>query len=301
MQNWDDLRFLLAVYRAGTMSAAARVLGTNVATVSRRIERLGDELGGSPFVKTPSGWRPDPLVAGLLEAAEAFEGQMQRELNASAEPDAKPPHILIGTPSLIASAILLPGLAAAPALIQKIDLEIMPRVFETGLGNHDVVVQAGRPASGRLAIRRAGSLRFGIYIWADTPPGSKWIGLTQNYRLLQSVDAAESYFGAPPALRLESMEQIFRAAQLLHLPAILPEILARQEPGLFRLEAPDLSFEFEFWIMYHLSRRGDPAVQVAVDWIVRAFEAIEPAVRLITQQERLPPGASRPLRAAGAK
>lgn len=299
MQNWDDLRFLLAVYRAGTMSAAARVLGTNVATVSRRMERLGTELGGSPFVKTPSGWQPDPQVAGLLEAAEAFEGQMLREMNAGAEPDAKPPHILVGAPSLIASAILLPGLAAAPNLIQKIDIEIMPRVFETGLGTNDIVIQSGRPASGRLAIRRAGSLRFGIYIWSDTPAGSKWIGLTQNYRLLHTVDAAEGYFGAPPALRLESMEQIFRAAQLLHLPAILPEVLARQEPGLIRLEAPDLSFEFEFWIMYHLSRRGDPAVQVAVDWIVHSFEALEPAVRLVAQDGRLPAGATRPLRAAG--
>ena len=298
MQNWDDLRFLLAVYRAGTMSAAARVLGTNVATVSRRMERLGTELGGSPFVKTPTGWQPDPQVAGLLEAAETFEGQMLRELHAGAVGEVKPPHILVGAPSLIASSVLLPGLAETPDLIDKIDLEIMPRLFETGLGNHDVVIQFGRPASGRLAIRRAGSLRLGLYVWPDAPPDTRWIGLTQNHRALHTIDLAERHFGVPPILRLESMEQIFRAAQLLRLPAVLPEVLARQEPGMVRLEVPGLSFEFDFWIMYHLSRRGDPAVQVTVDWIVRSFEALEPPLRLISQDGQ-PAAVDRPLRATG--
>ncbi len=40
MQNWDDLKFCLALHRSGTMTDAARILDTNVATVSRRIARM---------------------------------------------------------------------------------------------------------------------------------------------------------------------------------------------------------------------------------------------------------------------
>ena len=52
MQNWDDLKFCLALERYQTMTAAARALGTNTAaTVSRRIDRLTEEAGEPLFSK----------------------------------------------------------------------------------------------------------------------------------------------------------------------------------------------------------------------------------------------------------
>ena len=36
-ENWDDLRFVLAVAETGTVSGAARLLGVNHATVLRRV------------------------------------------------------------------------------------------------------------------------------------------------------------------------------------------------------------------------------------------------------------------------
>ena len=50
MQNWDDLKFCLALERYQTMTAAARALGTNTATVSRRIDRLTKEAGEPLFL-----------------------------------------------------------------------------------------------------------------------------------------------------------------------------------------------------------------------------------------------------------
>ena len=38
--SWDDLKFVLAVADTGTISAAARLLGVNHATVLRRIANL---------------------------------------------------------------------------------------------------------------------------------------------------------------------------------------------------------------------------------------------------------------------
>ena len=58
MQHWDDLRFCLALYRHGTMSAAAMALGTNIATVSRRIDRLTQAMGETLFLKQDRAWVP---------------------------------------------------------------------------------------------------------------------------------------------------------------------------------------------------------------------------------------------------
>jgi DNA-binding transcriptional LysR family regulator len=43
-QNWDQLRYFLAVARTGTLSAAAEQLGTEHTTVARHIQALEDEL-----------------------------------------------------------------------------------------------------------------------------------------------------------------------------------------------------------------------------------------------------------------
>ena len=38
--DWDDFRFVLAIVRGGSVSAAAKQLGVDHATVIRRVDRL---------------------------------------------------------------------------------------------------------------------------------------------------------------------------------------------------------------------------------------------------------------------
>ena len=68
MENWDNLRFILALSRHRTMSAAAQALHTNVATVSRRIERANQDFGTPLFVKDQNGWLPTQAALPLLRA-----------------------------------------------------------------------------------------------------------------------------------------------------------------------------------------------------------------------------------------
>ncbi|RZI55041.1 MAG: LysR family transcriptional regulator, partial [Pseudomonas sp.] len=42
--NWEDLQFFLTIARSGSLSGAARVLGVNQATVSRRLASLEQQL-----------------------------------------------------------------------------------------------------------------------------------------------------------------------------------------------------------------------------------------------------------------
>ncbi|MFY0537428.1 helix-turn-helix domain-containing protein [Nannocystis pusilla] len=57
MLDWDDLRFFLAVARAGSFSAAARGLGVTQPTVGRRIAALERSLGARLFVQGPRASR----------------------------------------------------------------------------------------------------------------------------------------------------------------------------------------------------------------------------------------------------
>ncbi|MEF9603084.1 LysR family transcriptional regulator [Paracoccus sp. PXZ] len=55
-QNWDDLRFFLAVARAGTLSGAARSLGVTHSTVFRRLGAFEERLGVRLFERLPDGY-----------------------------------------------------------------------------------------------------------------------------------------------------------------------------------------------------------------------------------------------------
>ncbi len=290
MQNWDDLRFLLAVHKGGTMSAAARLLHTNVATVSRRIERLAQELGGAPFVKTPAGWQPSAQAQDLLEAAATFEGELARERNvvAPSHPDSLP-QLKLGVAPVVMSGVLLPriaGIGGVPGPAGRIGLEIVERLWETGLGNHDLVVQTARPESGRLAVRRVGALRFRVWRWQGEPIDRGWIALTEAHDDTAPIVAARRLLPGPPVLRVQSFVHVLTAARQLRLPAALPEVMVRDEPGLVPLDGDGEVCSADYWMMYHLSRRGDPAVQAAAEWIGACFRDVETMTPLAESSSR---------------
>jgi DNA-binding transcriptional LysR family regulator len=45
MLNWNDLRYVLAISRGGTLAAAARLLGVDDTTVARRLMAMQEAIG----------------------------------------------------------------------------------------------------------------------------------------------------------------------------------------------------------------------------------------------------------------
>ncbi|MEJ2029914.1 MAG: LysR family transcriptional regulator, partial [Maritimibacter sp.] len=71
--DWDDIRFVLAVAREGTLSGAARLLGVNHATVLRRVNGFENRLGVTVFDRTARGYRLAPHRENLLNAMQDME------------------------------------------------------------------------------------------------------------------------------------------------------------------------------------------------------------------------------------
>jgi DNA-binding transcriptional LysR family regulator len=68
-----DLRYFLATADSGTFTQAAKSLGLNTSTISRRIERLEEELGLALFERGSSGVRLTPGGAAIMvHARRAF-------------------------------------------------------------------------------------------------------------------------------------------------------------------------------------------------------------------------------------
>src|SRR5690349_16181026 len=75
--DWDDLRYFLAVHRAGSTAGAARLLNVQHTTVGRRLTGLEEQLGTSLFARTPTGLVPTSVAADILPLAEDVERAMQ--------------------------------------------------------------------------------------------------------------------------------------------------------------------------------------------------------------------------------
>lgn len=71
--NWDDLRVFLAVARTGAISRAARQIGVDHSTISRRISQLEYVIGASLFERQSSGLSLNRLGQDILERAETIE------------------------------------------------------------------------------------------------------------------------------------------------------------------------------------------------------------------------------------
>ena len=275
MQNWDDFKYLLAVHRAGTMVAAAQVLDANVATVSRRIDRLGDELGTAPFIKSAGQWQLNPSIHGLLEITESFEGALQnemRQLKATSNASTTA-HLRIGAPPFVNSHILSPRIWESLENHPYYSIALHDRVNGAGLGDMDILLRAGQPEHGRLITRKVGDLAFRLYRHKKTDNPDTWAGLTEEFNDYPPMRIALKHFDSLPTLRTTQIAQLFSLAQSTRMAAPLPEKLAQTDENFIPLDPAAPAISVDIWVAYHLSRKTDAAIQDTVAWIARCFQA----------------------------
>lgn len=71
--NWNDLRYFLEVARKGRLLSAAKVLGVNHTTVSRRLKMLEESLQVKLFEQDENGFRLTALGESILPLAQQIE------------------------------------------------------------------------------------------------------------------------------------------------------------------------------------------------------------------------------------
>lgn len=141
------LRTFLAVYRAGTFTAAAPALGLSQPTVTAQIRALEQQTGRDLFTRLPRGVEPTPLahelaaqIAGSLDALAAVEG------GGPLAGRAAPVHL--AGPSELLCVRVLPALG--PLVADGLELRVTqglpePLLEEMRAGRHDLVIATRRP------------------------------------------------------------------------------------------------------------------------------------------------------------
>src|SRR5688572_12682917 len=161
--TWDDVRFFLAIHRAGSLSAAAGPLQVTQPTCGRRLAALEASLGLRLFDRTPEGLALTEHGATLLDAAIAMEqGAHDLALRAAVRDRGLDGTVRIGTNELFASTSLVAALTRLRETCPRVRIELALSNDEADLLRReaDIAIRF-RPTGQRLTPANLVAIKLG--------------------------------------------------------------------------------------------------------------------------------------------
>lgn len=279
-QNWNDLKYLLALYRAGSYSGAARVLGVSETTVARRVDAAARKLG-VPLMERKDG-RISLTDAGQLavEHAERMETE-QATLCAAISGAMQTPRgqvRLTATP-MVVNHLLVPQVGGMREANPEIELELIadPRDFSLTRREADLALRLSRPTREmKILTRRIGILDYAIYTAEDrTFEDSDWIVMEDAMSTLPHAAWLRDRLvaeGVRPALVTNDGESILSAIRHGVGKSVLPKLVGDSMAGLKRCdEAVDI--RREIWLLVHPDIRDLARIKASIEWLESIFDA----------------------------
>jgi len=165
--DWNDLRYLLAIHRCGSLARAAASLGVTKATVSRRIAALETVLGKSIVDRTPEGMSVTSAGMAAVRAAEAMDAAAARVRDdiATAAAERVDGTVKLTLAPWLAERLVIPAVPRLRAAFPHLDLRIMTShdLVDIAAREADVALRNVRPTSGGLVCQRVGELAGCVY------------------------------------------------------------------------------------------------------------------------------------------
>lgn len=290
MNHWDDLRFVLALARNGTVTAAAQSLGVTHTTVSRRVRAFEKRRGVRLFDRLPEGWVVTPageVVTGIAEEMEERVLVLDRDLTGR---DVRLQGPLRFTTVDSFLWWLAPDLDAFVQAYPDVWVEVFATTTAVSLARReaDVALRMTNDPPEHLVGRRVGHLAYAVYgarrlverIGPDTPLGEyPWVAWDARLgaRLTERW-MAQNVPNARIVLRLDAtsamMASVVGGVGLAHLTCID----ADANPDLVRLTGPIPGFGLDLWMLLHPDLRRTARVRVFMqevgDRIIRRRKAL---------------------------
>jgi len=282
--DWDGLRVFLAVARAGRISVAARKLGVEHTTVSRRLAALEAAIGAPLFHRTAAGYLPTPLGQEILPTAENIERAAEGiGLRARESTGRISGRVRLAVAPEFASHWLAPHLPAFRSRHPELDLQILvgTRQRDLSRGEAELAVQSPRPRQAGLVAVRIGRATTVLYGSKDLLRGPRMriehaedlreiplLTYTAPFQLLQEAAWFQPVLAsARVVLETNSTHALLAAAHASVGIAVLPRFVGRTDDTLIAVSAPVA--EQDVWLVTHPEFRRDPRVRVAADFLKR--------------------------------
>lgn len=281
--DWDHLRFFGELARSGNMAAAARRMGVEHTTVSRRIQALEKQLGAVLFARDGGQWRLTEAGRQLQAVTDAMQnavdGLEKSPLVQTTASDGPAGLVRVGATEGFGTQILAAELARLTQRypLLSVDLLALPRLLHLSSREADIVISLERPKRGSIVVTKLADYRLYLYgqreYLARKPLVAKTDDLrhhsfvhyvddllfTRELQLLDTLHRPERF-----ALRSTSITAQYEAVRAGAGLAVLPAFLADKDPILSRVLPDQACFTRTFWMSMPVESKQIP--RIAATW-----------------------------------
>jgi DNA-binding transcriptional LysR family regulator len=286
--DWDNARIFLAIYRQGTLRAAAGQLGIDQATVGRRLNALESSLGARLFLRTPSGYLATPAGELAVTAAEAMEAaalQFQREMQGI--DNRLSGSVRVTTSDTMAAHFVLDAMRRLHESHPEIRIVLSTSTEITSLTRReaDLAVRSLKPTSPDLVSRHLVKRSMALYAAPSylaargmPVPGQGLAGhdivIYQGRVAPRHGDKIchEPVTHARVAIEVNSGLMLLEAARMGMGVTELPCHMADGDPRLVRIW-PERVDHYDVWLVMHSDLVRSARVRAAADAIIASFPA----------------------------
>ncbi len=266
--QWDDARIFLAVAREGSFSGAAKRLGVQHSTVSRRIRALEEKLAtplverkASGYVLTEAGEELKQSACRIENELLSFEGAVSGQNQDIAG------ELRVTAIANMASTVLMPYFARFSAAYPRIELNVQVTNNSVSLSERDADVairQTNKPLETLIGtcLTTVASAVYGSreYCAAVTSgqAAEKWIGVDccdyhRTWTRQAWSQGEHEFYVDETSLTLAALKQGLGVG-------FLPCFLGDSDPGLVRFREPEKQHELGLWLLYHRDLRNTKRV-----------------------------------------
>lgn len=279
--DWEDIRVFSALARHGSLSAAARALSVNHATVARRLRSLERVLGGKLVERRPDGYVLTSKGMQVLVLAEQMDAAAASILRGGQGAEPSGLVRVNATPSLM-QGFLVTRMAAFVSRYPALDVELATNMRSISLERReaDIALRLGRPGDGDVIARRLLTLGYGLYgsaAWRrriDAGETPVFVGFDEgNAHLPEAVWLARHFPRARMAVRTGSQFAQAAAARADAGIALLPHFIARAGDALVQCHFDSKPPSRELWMLKRRQDRPDTPIQIVQDYLDEIFLA----------------------------
>ncbi len=282
MTDWENLHHFVTLAREGTLSAAARSLGVDHATVARRVAALEESTGlklvdrrSRVTLLTADGKRIAEVATPMEEAAFAV-GRAAQATKPGLDGD-----VTISAPPNFASSVIAPQLVRLRSQHPGIRIKLIGEKRRASLGRReaDVALRLMRPVEASLFVRKLGSFGFSLYgspayLEKTAPHALAFIGYDASMATSpQEVWLRGIIGGREVVLRTNDLETQVAAARSGLGVAALPHYLGDSDPGLKRFAVAQKPLSRDVWLAVHRDLRQVPAVRAVMEFLANCLRS----------------------------
>lgn len=285
MFDWEDLRYFTVFAQEKSLSAAARKLGVDHATVARRIAAIEAALQLKLVERRPRSYfltADGERIAELGARMQAESFSVQRLAVAGQRGFAG--DVKVSAPPVMTALLIAPHLARLHSLHPDLRVHLSADTRNVSLVRREaeIAIRLSRPVDDELVVRKLGVVSFSLYGaagYANHPPQMRsFIAYDTSMEGSAQQEWLHLQRGAAPVVMQSNDLEIQAVAARSGLGiAALPDFVGRKSEQLVRFPHQGQPLEREVWIAVHADLRKSQKILAVMKFLTECLaEGLKP-------------------------